>query len=117
MPTLSALYARVTSLYFIFFFSLSGVLHDLHSFPTRRSSDLEAQPVDGVTVAVADLGDQLPRVRLVDQADTWELRSEEHTSELQSRFDLVCRLLLEKKNARPVRTSAMSWMPPARSST
>src|SRR5699024_12377047 len=30
-------------------------------------------------------------------------RSEEHTSELQSRFDLVCRLLLEKKkqNTRP----------------
>src|SRR5699024_11494690 len=27
-------------------------------------------------------------------------RSEEHTSELQSRFDLVCRLLLEKKNYR-----------------
>src|SRR5207249_8489467 len=29
---------------------------------------------------------------------THALRSEEHTSELQSRFDLVCRLLLEKKN-------------------
>src|SRR5438067_2366948 len=28
------------------------------------------------------------------------LRSEEHTSELQSRFDLVCRLLLEKKKSR-----------------
>src|SRR5699024_11999039 len=28
-------------------------------------------------------------------------RSEEHTSELQSRFDLVCRLLLEKKNQQP----------------
>src|SRR5699024_12643744 len=27
-------------------------------------------------------------------------RSEEHTSELQSRFDLVCRLLLEKKKQR-----------------
>src|SRR5207249_11302807 len=27
----------------------------------------------------------------------WANRSEEHTSELQSRFDLVCRLLLEKK--------------------
>src|SRR5699024_11379821 len=27
------------------------------------------------------------------------MRSEEHTSELQSRFDLVCRLLLEKKKA------------------
>src|SRR5204863_4188471 len=32
-------------------------------------------------------------------------RSEEHTSELQSRRDLVCRLLLEKKNAHHVRTS------------
>src|SRR5699024_11290498 len=29
--------------------------------------------------------------------DFTEIRSEEHTSELQSRFDLVCRLLLEKK--------------------
>src|SRR5438067_10258461 len=29
------------------------------------------------------------------------LRSEEHTSELQSRFDLVCRLLLEKKKIIP----------------
>src|SRR5207249_7478911 len=28
------------------------------------------------------------------------LRSEEHTSELQSRFDLVCRLLLEKKKTK-----------------
>src|SRR2546428_6454300 len=28
---------------------------------------------------------------------TWLARSEEHTSELQSRSDLVCRLLLEKK--------------------
>src|SRR5207249_11758930 len=36
------------------------------------------------------------------------LRSEEHTSELQSRFDLVCRLLLEKKkkkkNKKTIRT-------------
>src|SRR5699024_11492266 len=31
-----------------------------------------------------------------------EDRSEEHTSELQSRFDLVCRLLLEKKNNKQV---------------
>src|SRR5699024_12005723 len=30
-------------------------------------------------------------------------RSEEHTSELQSRFDLVCRLLLEKKKSIQVR--------------
>src|SRR5438105_6856917 len=30
----------------------------------------------------------------------WQLRSEEHTSELQSRVDLVCRLLLEKKKTK-----------------
>src|SRR5207249_6345669 len=42
----------------------------------------------GVPVAeVASFNDQLEAF----------LRSEEHTSELQSRFDLVCRLLLEKK--------------------
>src|SRR5699024_12792448 len=36
-------------------------------------------------------------------------RSEEHTSELQSRFDLVCRLLLEKKKEKTMRdkTSAI----------
>src|SRR3989449_8527718 len=32
-------------------------------------------------------------------------RSEEHTSELQSRLHLVCRLLLEKKKKRPLRTA------------
>src|SRR5699024_9343161 len=34
----------------------------------------------------------------IDCVRAMEMRSEEHTSELQSRFDLVCRLLLEKKN-------------------
>src|SRR5699024_12565299 len=34
---------------------------------------------------------------LYSQSKALFLRSEEHTSELQSRFDLVCRLLLEKK--------------------
>src|SRR5699024_11893162 len=33
-------------------------------------------------------------------------RSEEHTSELQSRFDLVCRLLLEKKKRKASYTTA-----------
>src|SRR5699024_11651821 len=33
-----------------------------------------------------------------DDLNFFTMRSEEHTSELQSRFDLVCRLLLEKKN-------------------
>src|SRR5690349_23506954 len=37
---------------------------------------------------------RLPGIRL---SDLYTARSEEHTSELQSRRDLVCRLLLEKK--------------------
>src|SRR5699024_11740485 len=37
-------------------------------------------------------------LRIIDHSVPLVIRSEEHTSELQSRFDLVCRLLLEKKN-------------------
>src|SRR5699024_12870702 len=44
------------------------------------------RPPDGGDAAIARPRDRAAR------------RSEEHTSELQSRFDLVCRLLLEKKN-------------------
>src|SRR5207249_5175568 len=43
---------------------------------------------------------ELSRVQLEDEGGKQiveAVRSEEHTSELQSRFDLVCRLLLEKK--------------------
>src|SRR5699024_12439011 len=47
-------------------------------------------------IRVGDMGSkaQAHRIYSVDGKST---RSEEHTSELQSRFDLVCRLLLEKK--------------------
>src|SRR5690349_21956376 len=43
-------------------------------------------------------------------------RSEEHTSELQSRRDLVCRLLLEKKKNTtvPIASAALSLSHPAR---
>src|SRR2546430_13625334 len=34
---------------------------------------------------------------IFDRGDSWHERSEEHTSELQSQSNLVCRLLLEKK--------------------
>src|SRR5258706_1093053 len=36
-------------------------------------------------------------------------RSEEHTSELQSLTNLVCRLLLEKKNRYDLQTSDLAW--------
>src|SRR5437868_9599889 len=47
--------------------------------------------------------EEVPGRQLVDLID--ELRSEEHTSELQSCFDLVCRLLLEKKKKKKIKQS------------
>src|SRR5436190_17881542 len=46
------------------------------------------------------------RILIAVSALRW--RSEEHTSELQSHSDLVCRLLLEKKNRMTSRTSMVS---------
>src|SRR2546422_2294934 len=47
---------------------------------------------------VADLHREHVVALLLEQRGALALRSEEHTSELQSRLHLVCRLLLEKKN-------------------
>src|SRR5688500_19583803 len=95
-------------------------MHTPHlSFPTRRSSDLDPparEPLAAVVIRVADQVerhafreegtealaggagepdmDGVVRQALVAVAR----RSEEHTSELQSPCNLVCRLLLEKKN-------------------
>src|SRR5207249_5023638 len=58
--------------------------------PSSRSVERGAEAIvrGGLALERADLRQQRRHV---------EVRSEEHTSELQSRFDLVCRLLLEKK--------------------
>src|SRR5437879_12319698 len=62
----------------------------LHSFPTRRSSDLFfSRFIIGFACGAWVLCG--PPIGL------WPARSEEHTSELQSPMYLVCRLLLEKK--------------------
>src|SRR5436189_1305302 len=72
-----------------FFFYCFGHPRDLHSFPTRRSSDLPA-------IASARMR-WLRRYGLASFGAAIIVRSEEHTSELQSPMYLVCRLLLEKK--------------------
>src|SRR5205085_10249945 len=102
-PTYSPEFTLLSS----FFFQCSRAHRDLHSFPTRRSSDLRrdaATPArvlllaarKRLAVEVEVLGLEVRRERrggLVELRD----RSEEHTSELQSQSNLVCRLLLEKK--------------------
>src|SRR2546429_2742259 len=58
--------------------------------------------VDGARQAITEL-DGLGHGSVLGGASTTPgLRSEEHTSELQSRLHLVCRLLLEKKKRKPL---------------
>src|SRR5205085_10364237 len=100
------------------FFYCSAYTQDLHSFPTRRSSDLFLDEVDE-ECQKDDVDRRDRQVFLFSRlycgatATGWVPtkeyesylkenislgdRSEEHTSELQSQSNLVCRLLLEKK--------------------
>src|SRR5207253_11502938 len=100
-------------------FSCAAAPRDLHPFPTRRSSDLASlwaavphyvslTPSPRAAKALVDrlaelLQADVDTAELDEAADAYAqqvseaVRSEEHTSELQSRGHLVCRLLLEKK--------------------
>src|SRR5437870_8203768 len=89
-----------------FFFYCSAHHPHLHSFPTRRSSDLasiaqqrkiQLHSVQATIEAGHDLHGILGADAEVRNGFSECSRSEEHTSELQSRGHLVCRLLLEKK--------------------
>src|SRR3712207_8608363 len=75
---------------------VADVLEELHPLLVLDALGLHLR--DGLALGLVQLrGEDLPGVvegRLDDADD----RSEEHTSELQSRQYLVCRLLLEKKN-------------------
>src|SRR5438093_8546044 len=73
-----------------------GDHRDLHSFPTRRSSDLITGRVPGRARGELAL---LEQQHIAPAELRQVIRSEEHTSELQSLTNLVCRLLLEKKKS------------------
>src|SRR5947209_9924358 len=80
------------------FLERAGGPRDLHSSPTRRSSDLIACRCTCAGRPPARRRPGSIRTGGTTRA-TRTLRSEEHTSELQSRQYLVCRLPLEKKTA------------------
>src|SRR5699024_12748231 len=98
----------ISVLCYIFLHSSRAHL-DLHSFPTRRSSDLFASislsspvrifpcsiPPIEANILITSCSAGISKLKIATGLLVY--RSEEHTSELQSRFDLVCRLLLEKK--------------------
>src|SRR3712207_8386945 len=67
----------------------------------RLPGGLHLQVVHAPRVAEGGALPQRDRAGVTGELDGSRLRSEEHTSELQSRQYLVCRLLLEKKKTRP----------------
>src|SRR5438132_7606481 len=79
-----------------FHLSAFGSHRELHSFPTRRSSDLAFSILGGGKIAYVKPIRSEDVHSLYPEAPALQ-RSEEHTSELQSHSELVCRLLLEKK--------------------
>src|SRR5438874_8524523 len=95
---------------FSLLFACSLNHQELHSFPTRRSSDLAGvKPATRAASASVRSGPSpaCSERRNAGGSVSTRSRSEEHTSELQSRRELVCRLLLEKKkNGMFVQTEA-----------
>src|SRR5690606_41952123 len=101
--------------YVVFFFHCVGACADRHSFPTRRSSDLWWRWATSTRACSRKTtrwrthswpragrrstrpGACLSKTPTRTSSNRISPRSEEHTSELQSRENLVCRLLLEKK--------------------
>src|SRR5438067_8919096 len=90
-------------------FPYTTLFRSLRDGAARRRASLRARRARAAVAAQASR-DRDHRGDL--DRDPRRLRSEEHTSELQSRFDLVCRLLLEKKkkycNYAPEYTGARS---------
>src|SRR5690349_22198789 len=76
-----------------------GAYREFRSFPTRRSSDLCRIELFEVPHQ-HDLSQRLGQFLDVPE-ELRAQRSEEHTSELQSRREIVGRLLLEKNNSQP----------------
>src|SRR2546430_17037564 len=66
--------------------------------PVALLARLAERRLDGRAVVAGHVADDAPAVGL--EAGRGVVRSEEHTSELQSQSNLVCRLLLEKKKKR-----------------
>src|SRR5438094_7289222 len=93
-PALLIHSATVASLFFLFFFFKDPATTEIYTLSLHDALPI-CMPSKRGTAAPSRAGNEArrPSSSAVSQA----MRSEEHTSELQSPYDLVCRLLLEKK--------------------
>src|SRR5689334_24609279 len=100
LPPLFRLHRSLTLLSFFFFFN-----------DTATTEIYTLSLHDALPIFVLDGWDHSPALRRArwgaaqDPRRREDARSEEHTSELQSQFHLVCRLLLEKKKKKKKDTS------------
>src|SRR5260370_17910371 len=69
---------------------------------------IAASPQLGKLYVTSFKGDVMICIDLLTDAVVWKKRSEEHTSELQSHLNLVCRLLLEKKKSKSTTFTVVS---------
>src|SRR2546429_7257770 len=74
----------------IFFFFNDTATTEIYTLSLHDALPISVAETRGLDRKIADVGAHI-------QHDVLRPRSEEHTSELQSRLHLVCRLLLEKK--------------------
>src|SRR5438034_6262320 len=107
------LYVLIYFIFFFFFFFFQaedGIRdHCVTGVQTCALPILRIERVEGAARGAAGGGKR----GAADGEDLIEQRSEEHTSELQSHSDLVCRLLLEKKNLTFSHTVFLAGMPEA----
>src|SRR5580693_10782901 len=74
-------------LFFFFFFFNDPATTEIYTLSLHDALPISPEASAGILAGLDQRG-----------IEFWPERSEEHTSELQSQFHLVCRLLLEKKN-------------------
>src|SRR5437868_8625506 len=98
-PATSSSASRPTSVFVVCFMARSPALAGLpdHQTGEEQPEGEQVEGEEGHRTLLLGREEQVVALALLWPDGDARLRSEEHTSELQSRFDLVCRLLLEKK--------------------
>src|SRR5690349_22076230 len=99
-------------LFVLFFFFFSSRRRHTRSLRDWSSDVCSSDLIKRTRVEQESVGRRLQRRDLaagVPRIASREVRSEEHTSELQSRRDLVCRLLLEKKKKKKIQLDAKNY--------
>src|SRR2546422_3089693 len=92
-------------------FPYTTLFRSLADQTTKATVEIQAQvaSIQGETAqsveAISNVGKTMNEMRTIGTGK----RSEEHTSELQSRLHLVCRLLLEKKREQELRILRKVW--------